>query len=465
MSSLGRIGWGVLFLSISLCAGAGAQDNPQAPTPVPAFGQANTPILNPENPPLSGLDEPSLELKTASRSFISPALQVGESADSNPSNSLNGSRAEAVSHVLGAFDLQKFWPRSDLFLEYLGGAAFGDSPYYVRQVEAVGLEGVTRWRTGRLTLRDSASYLPDGSLFAATAGGFPGFGIAMGAGMGVGLPGIYHLAVTSVGTIPRFSNTGILDMVQAITPRSAFTLVGAFSNARFYHNTDDLANGDETTVEGGYSHLVSRHDQVAAVFAFQLFRFPVNTGGEIYNYVFNVRWSHTINGRMSFIGEVGPQYTDLQFGISSPNLSVAGRAALRYRFQHTSLTASYEKYTAEGGGFFAGSERQVAEVTLRRPLGRTYEVSAEAGYAHNHRLQAAVIPGAGVGGAKVYNEGYAGAILRKHLGRAFDAIAGYRFAEVAFDVPVTLGGTKGKINQRQIGTIALEWHPKPTRIE
>jgi len=463
MPRLGRIGWGLLLLSISLCAGA--QDNPQGTVPVPAFGQANTPILNPENPPLSGLDEPSLELKTASRSFISPALQVGESGDSNPSNSLNGSRAEAVSHVLGAFDLQKFWPRSDLFLEYLGGAAFGDSPYYVRQVEALGLQGVTRWRTGRLTLRDSVSYLPDGSLFAGTAGGFPGFGIATGGGMGVGLPGIYHLVVSSVGSIPRFSQTGILDMVQAVTPRSAFTLVGAFSNARFYHNTDNLANGDQSTVEGGYSHLVSRHDQVAGVFAFQLFRFPLNTGGEIYNYVFNVRWSHTISGRMSFIGEVGPQYTDLQFGVSTPNLSVAGRAVLRYRFEHTSLTASYEKYTAEGAGFFAGADRQVAQATLKRPLWRTYELSGDAGYGHNKRLQAAIPFGAGVSGANSYNEGYVGAILRKHIGRTFDVIAAYRFAEVAFDIPVTLGGSKGKINQRQIGTIALEWHPKPTRIE
>jgi hypothetical protein len=187
-----------LILILSLCAPAQDNDQPQGTAPAPAFGQENTPILNPENPPLSGLDEPSLELKTATRSFISPALQVGESGDSNADNQLGGSRVEAISHVLGAFDLQKFWPRSDLFLEYLGGGVFGNNPYFARQLQAVGLEGVTRWRTGRLTLRDAASYLPDGSFFTASAGGLPGFGIAAGAGMGPGLPGLVQTVQTRV---------------------------------------------------------------------------------------------------------------------------------------------------------------------------------------------------------------------------------------------------------------------------
>lgn len=453
--------WGLLLLSISLWAAAQDTSQSQGTAPAPAFGQ-NAPILNPDNPPLSGLDEPSLELKTASRSFISPALQVGESGDSNAANQLGGSNAEAVSHVMGALDLQKFWPRSDLFLEYLGGGAFGDDPYYARQLQAVGLEAVTRWRTGQVTLRDGFNYLPDGSFYAETAGGLPGFGIASsGVGTGSGLPGLFHFG-SGIGTIPRLANTAILDAVQAINPRSAFTAIGAYSNSHYFHNVDDLVNGDETTVEAGYSHLISRHDQVAAIEAFQVFRFPVHTGGEIYNDVFNIRWSHTISGRMSFVGGVGPQWTEVRYGLSTPNWSVAGRAALRYRFQRTSLLLSYEKFTSQGGGLFAGADTQVAQFTLIRPLGRTYELLVAAGYSHNQRLQAL---GLGPVNAETYNEGFASATMRKHLGRTFDAIAAYRFSEAAFDIPVTLGGTRGRTNARQIGTIALEWHPKAIRIE
>src|SRR5208337_3690730 len=102
-------------------------------------------------------------------------------------------------------------------------------------------------------------------------------------------------------------NTAILDVVQAISPRSAFTVAGGFSNAHFYdhaipgHPTALLVNSDQITVQGGYSHLLSRHDQIGAIYAFQLIQFPQVSGGQVYNHVFNVRWSHTITGRLSLI--------------------------------------------------------------------------------------------------------------------------------------------------------------------
>ena len=76
----------------------------------------------------NGLDEPGLELHTATRSFVSPALQVSESADTNGGNQVGSTGLESVTRVLGALDLQQFWPKSDLFLEYLGGGAFYGSP-------------------------------------------------------------------------------------------------------------------------------------------------------------------------------------------------------------------------------------------------------------------------------------------------------------------------------------------------
>ena len=469
MAKLRIIGWGLLLLSLSIAAAA--QDSPQAQAPqdtpppqttppAPAFGQ-NAPILNPENPPLSGLDEPNLNLKTVSRSFISPALQVGESYDSNSQNSLGAnSQSSGVTHVLGALDLQKFWPRSDLFVEYLGGAAFGDSPYYARQLQSAGLLGVTRWRTGQISVRDAFSYLPDGNFSFGSAGGLPGFGIANG-GLGLGMPGLFHEVFGSIGVIPRLSNTAVVDVVQAINPRSAITLVGAYTNAHYFDNTAGLVDGDESTGEIGYSHLVSRHDQLGAVYAAQLFRFPDTAGGEVYNNVFNIRWSHTISGHMSFIGGVGPQITDLKYGGSYTSVSVTGRAVLRYRFEHTALTAAYEKFTSPGSGFFAGAETQRAQFTVGRPLWRTYDFLLESAYSYNKRLQ----PAGNAVGASSYNEGTVGVVLRKHLGRTFDAIAAYHFAEVAFNVPVTLSGSTGSTNRRQIVTFALEWHPKAIRIE
>ncbi len=439
---------------------SGAQS--QSPTvPAPAYGQ-QAPILNPENPPLSGLDEPSLELRAMNRSFVSAAIQVGESGDSNAQNAVGGSNSEALSHVLGALDLQKFWPRSDLFLEYLGGGVFGDTNYFVRQLQAVGLEAVTRWNTGQATLRDGFSYLPDGSFYASTAGGLPGFGIATGV-LGLGLPGVFHLEEGSVGTVPRLSNLASLDVVQAITPRSAFTVVGAYANDHFYHNAgNQLINGDNTTVEGGWSHLVGRRDQMAVIYAFQLFRFPLAVGGEIYNNILNVRYSHVISGKLVLIGEIGPQYTDLHYAGSTTSWSPTGRGVLRYHSGRSYVTASYEKFLSQGSGFFAGASTQVAEATFRRPLGRTYEFLVEGGYSYNKKLQPS---SSGVTTASVYNEGFGGVVLRKHIGRTWDALAAVRSSVVSFNNPVTIQGSTGRTNVHEIGMIAIEWHPRAVRIE
>ncbi len=228
------IRWALLILGMSLCASAQtSSQSPAGTTPAPAFGQ-NAPVLNPENPPVSGLDEPTLELRTASRSFVSPALQVSGSADTNAGNALGTTGLEGISRVLGALDLQQLWPKSDLFLEYLGGGAFYTSPYEARQLQAVGLEAVTRWRTGQVTLRDSFSYLPDGA-FQIGFGGNPGLGLATGFGTGMQggvLPGSQAIGnglLGTVGNIPRLANTAILDAVQAINPRSAFTVAGALA--------------------------------------------------------------------------------------------------------------------------------------------------------------------------------------------------------------------------------------------
>jgi hypothetical protein len=447
-----------------LSIGAAAQTSSQPATaPAPAFGQ-NAPILNPENPPVSGVDEPTLELRAASRSFISPGLQLSETGDTNGNNRLGSSDLTSISRILGAFDLQQFWPRSDLFLEYVGGGAFYSNPYYVKQMHAAGLEAVTRWRTGQMTLHDAFSYLPDGS-FNIGFSGVPGFGIATGYGQTGAVPGSHQFnsgESGAVGNTPRLANTAILDVVEAINPVSAVTVVGAFSNGHYFDPTNTLLNSDQITTQAGYSHLLSRHDQIGAIYAFQLFQFPQNTGGEVFNHVVNIRWSHTVSGRMSFIAGVGPQYTDLQQNGQLREWSLSARVQLRYKFAHSSMVGSYEKYTSAGSGFFAGANTQSARLGYTRPLGRTWEFYGDLSYSHSKKLQNVQSGGVTAGS---YNEGSAVAVLRKHIGRTYDFFTAYRFSEVGFDASTCVDNNCGRIGQRQSGTIGVQWHPTPTRIE
>jgi hypothetical protein len=104
----------------------------------------------------------------------------------------------------------------------------------------------------------------------------------------------------------------------------------------------------------------------------------------------------------------------------------------------------------------------VVHATIRRPLGRNYALFTNFGYSHNKRLL-----GTQKGlQANSYNDASAGVILRRHMGRSFDLFAAYHFSEVWFNtVDKTSGALVGTNNQRHIGTIGVEWHPHPIRIE
>lgn len=464
---------GLLLLGLSLWAAA--QDDtasPQQTVPAPAFGQ-NAPILDPENPPISGLDQPSLEMRTATRSFFSPGLQVSESADTNPNAQLGASTVKSVTHILGALDLQRFWPKSDLIAEYLGGGVFYTSgPDQVRQLHSLAALGVTRWRTGRLTLRDAFTDLPEGSFsLGSGGGGTPGLGLTSG-GLGAGMLGgelfgsrsFGNGDFGSIGVQPRIGNTAIADVVQSLTPRSAFTVESGFALAHFLNGDANLINSEQWTVEGGYSYLLGRRDQIALVYGFQDFLFPLATGGDVKTNVFNLRYSHTLSGRMSLLVGGGPQHTS----IDEPGAGVATRwslsalAKLHYKFPRTSMSLTYEKFTSAGSGFFAGADSQVGRLAVMRPLGRTWEFHGDLGYSYHQRLQHELFGGTG---GQHFSNGFVGVVLRKHLGRNFGAFGSYHFSETTFDNSFCTGGPCSRISNRNTAGIGVDWHPRPVRIE
>src|ERR1700684_1974405 len=127
----------ILTLGMLACAlsGAWAQDNSTTPSaeatpqteqqqPVPAYGQENAPPPISENPPLSGLDLPSLEPHAAPLSYIQPGATFSESANWNAANLLGGSGVSSVSRALGSVTLQRLWSHYDLALDYVGGVGY-----------------------------------------------------------------------------------------------------------------------------------------------------------------------------------------------------------------------------------------------------------------------------------------------------------------------------------------------------
>lgn len=476
----------VLWVVLAIALGAGwaqsqsgqpAADSGQAQAtpPVPGYGQDTPAPQSSANPPITGLDQPSLEPPLVRRSYLQFGAHVSEAVDTNLSDSTSsGSDIHGVTRALGSVTLQRLWRKYDFSLDYVGGGVFyGTENRTATQVHTLDAEQRILWRTGQLAIRDSFTYLPEGSFGygsyggSGTLGGIGGLGgIGLGGAVGgiSGNPFFGPGQFAALGQESRITNVTTADVTQSLNARSSVTLAGSYGLVHFIDDTLGFINSRQISVQAGYNYQLTRRDQIAFQYGFQAFRYPSNVQSDIDSHLWQVLWGHRISGRMDLILGGGPELTEIHnsiFGDSS-RISASGRASLRYRFPQTSVELTYDHNNTSGSGFFAGAETDVARLSLSRPLGRLWEVSADAGFSHNRRLTPTVVGLA----AQSYNYFYAGGALRRQLGRNFSAYVSYQYNNLEFDDSFcgTSPGCSTSAN-RHVAIIGLDWHPRPIRLD
>src|SRR6201998_591916 len=189
---------GCLLLSLWLMLGAmlavaqtnsgsgQAQDDSQGEAPAPAFGQEAPPMVVNDNPPISGLDQPSLEPNIQPRSMLLGGVEASESLDSNIGSDARPAW-HSVSRGLAGLTLQRLWSRYQVAAAYVGGAGYYNAAGAGwKQIHELQAQQSVLWRTGQLTVRDSFSYLPEGAFGYSSYGGAGGFQLGLG-GLGTGM--------------------------------------------------------------------------------------------------------------------------------------------------------------------------------------------------------------------------------------------------------------------------------------
>jgi hypothetical protein len=509
----------ILTVTLSLFAAsvAWAQDDQNqtpAPSPVPAFGQENPVPSVSENPPISAVDQPGLEPHAAPESFFLPGLHFSESVDSNVANTLGGSSTGTVTRGLGSLTLQRLWRNYDVAMDYIGGVAYySRTGIGIEQVQQFDLDNRINWKRGQLAIRDSFSYLPEGTFGFSTYGGSGAYNLGMGS-LGAGMLGASAFGGSnnafnggssiSLGQVPRLSNLGLADIVENLTPKSSVTLAAGYGIVHFYGDLAEknfigqnvqvftpFVGSSEFTAQVGYDRILNAKDQIALSYGYQAFNFStVNTA--FHSNVIQVMYGHRISGRMDFTIGAGPQFTQIDscslsdinpndpkdpctlnsFGIvvgqlPHTHIGLAGRVSLRYKFPRTNLALSYQRYTTSGSGVFAGSRSDIVHGDVKRPLNRIWDVFSDVGYSKNVRLQLA---GSAVN-ASVFSYVYAGAGVHRQFGRSLRAFVSYQFNDLWFDTPCPLAlnstttVTCSNRSQRHVGSIGLDWTPRPIRID
>lgn len=493
---------------------------PPAPAPVPAFGQ-ETPVPSvTENPPISAIDQPGLEPHAAPESFLLPGLHFSESVDSNVGNSVGGSSTGTVTRGLGSLTLQKLWKNYDVAMDYIGGAAYySRTGVGLQQLQQMDLDNRINWKRGQLAVRDSFSYLPEGTFGFSAYGGSGAYNLGLGS-LGQGLLGASAFGGSnsafnggsgiSLGQVPRLTNLGLVDVVEELSPKSSFTVAAGYGLVHFYGDLNESILGQtlpvalsfvgssEFTAQVGYDRILNAKDQVALSYGYQGFDFSAS-GTAFHSNVVQLMYGHRVSGRLDFTIGAGPQFTLINLqgcnipGVVPPacvgaggmltstsdtKIGAVGRVSLRYKFPKASASISFQRYNTNGSGIFAGSLSDIAHLDARRPINRVWDAFTDIGYTKSTRLQ---VPGSSVS-ASSFSYWYAGAGVHRQLSRSLRAFASYQYNYLSFNsglcpagdtlmsgtcvtgLGMVVGPPGSNNSQRHVGSIGLDWTPRPIRL-
>jgi hypothetical protein len=462
-----------------------APDAQQENVPAPAYGIATPSVMNAENPPVSSLDEASLEPNLRPRSMLVGGVVASESIDTNVSQQLTTNiDAHSVTRLLGGLTAKRLWNRYDVEAAYVGGAGFYTSADpLVRNIQEVQVQPSVTWKTGRATLLDSFSYLPEGSFGSGSFGGATGYQPGLGGLGDIGsLPGLGggHFGVSgslqygTLGDTPRLTNVALVSVIQELSPRSAATVAGSFGVVHFTgDNPLNLINSNQFGGEAGYSYALNHRDQIGVVYGYSAFRYPADVGADnIDAHIIQALYAHRISGKMDLVLGAGPQWiilkgTDINTGMpsSSTRLAGSGLASLRYNLDRTAISVSYRRFDTTGSGFFAGAESDVARAAASRQIARRWQGKIDVGFSHNSKLQE-TFSNKGIQ-AGSFDYVFAGAGLSREFSRNIGAFIAYQYNVQVFNNLNCPVGTPDCNNQstRQVITFGVGWHFQPIRLD
>jgi len=417
-----------------------------------------TPTMQPDNQPLSGVQNPTLGTPELRHSYWVPGIEYSNTAMSNSLSPTANSGWNTTSYVTGDVSLLEAWSHSQLSVNYSGGGFFSTDPLQGdgqnHQLAATFEIDRRRWQ---LLFVDQFSYLPQSAFgFGGTSGlALPG---VMGS-LAVPLPGLQSSYVPSqtilTTTGPRYSDASAVQLNYALSPRGSITLAGSYGTLNFVDAGN--VNSDSEVLNAGYNYALSRKDTIGLVYVFSAYRYPGDPQA-IGDHVGQFLYGRKITGKLALKVAGGPEITTFRVAIggSKHTIGESGNAALTYAFARGSIAVSYTHGVSGGSGVFTGSIIDQANATWSRQLTRVWNGSVNFGYAKNRQILS-------LGGVTSpnYDTWLAGAGLSRPLGRNATFSLAYQAQIQGANVAICSNPNCGTNYTLQTVFVTLQWHTRP----
>lgn len=471
----------LMFGAAALAGGARAQDpqEPQAPqTPegpgkpkpaargVPGLNDSNTAEENeqqsswqPDNSPVTGLQNPTIGSPELGHSYWVPGLEYGSTIQSRPLGQQATSGWYANNYVGGDLSLVEAWSHSQLALNYSGGGFFTtsnlESNGWYQQLSLADTMTFNRWQ---VQFFDTFSYIPESDF-----GFFGGSGMALpgiGGSLGPSLPGLAPSILpnqsiySAIG--PRYGNAFAAQVTYQLSRRGSITVGGSYGLLRFTQAGN--IDSDMTVGNVGYNYALNKTDSIGVSYQFAGYHYsgePQAIGSHSVNFVYGKK----VTQRVALKLYGGPQFSfyRVPIGTQTENTNGSAGVSFSYAVQRGSINLSYFHGLTGGSGVLLGAITDQATVSVSHQFALAWTGLVNFGYSRNGSLGSA----SGVA-SPTFDDWFVGGGISRPFGRNVNFTVNYsaRF-EHSNVATCTTGPSCNTDYTQNMVTVSLQWHTRP----
>lgn len=415
---------------------------------------AETPLS--DNRALAGAQDLSPEVPILRRSYWQPFFNLTATLDTNPLGLGNTVSLVPWGTFYGGADLHWASRRSDLSVNYLGGGVLSQYSSSDAPIQRLALGEKLSWRHATISLFDQFSYVPE----AVSEFYFPS-GTDLPANTETSLQPVFlpnQSIFTTAGQELTNSFVGELDVTP--TPRSSLTFLESYSAVRFFNA--GLLEPNDTILQAGFNHQLTRNNTIALLYRFAAFRFS-NLYQPMDAHAVQVGLGRQVIGRWAFQLSTGPELALMRMATSQASSIEAlttitvfrhvywtANSSMTYEIHRSVLKLGYDHGVTDGAGFLTGAITDQGYGSLEGQLSRTLTGALIAGYARNQGLTATTQQPTNL----IYRDWFAGVTISHALSRRASIFLSYQVQRQAANV-VCAGVTCGNDFMRHLISLGV----------